>query len=485
MKKIIQTWIFPVTSAVVAALLPSPAAALSCDSTTDLVAQANSNEPPAVRDCTLASEKAIHLSATLHSENLVGARGTIVVRFFNQQGIQINQQGERIGRSEEAEDKIYGGPWFGGITGLAFDQTVVVPPNATKVHIWARAASFQDNAMGEWRVADLTVSPGVALVEAADPSLPAEGLPLFVRTTGRPQWRFFSVPGTAVGKFRMELLDMDGRLYAQEVASQSAVTFDFVNLPVGHYQARVRFIPGQGFAEGDAWKSTVAILPDGEPPKEPHFGIDAELSWYGGMPYMVERSAGLIRQAGIGTVRDRMSWNGVQPECTDVNWRGEWGNTNAYENITIDVGRTGAQSSPRYYDHTAQVVKDAGMDSVQVFHDSPACAHGGTTPLIGWPHAAEALSKAPIGRAGNDAAYKFGQEYAQRLGQTVRSIEFWNEQSTTSFYEGYPFQYASALKAFSDGIKSVDPGIRVLIGSSAREPGVFFDETYYNGTADF
>ncbi|MDR2690544.1 MAG: hypothetical protein LBB76_12430, partial [Azoarcus sp.] len=39
--------------------------------------------------------------------------------------------------------------------------------------------------------------------------------------------------------------------------------------------------------------------------------------------------------------------------------------------------------------------------------------------------------------------------------------------------------------AFSDGIKSVDPGIRVLIGSSAREPGVFFDETYYNGTADF
>jgi hypothetical protein len=188
-------------------------------------------------------------------------------------------------------------------------------------------------------------------------------------------------------------------------------------------------------------------VPKGEAPHELRFGIDAALSWYGGSQEQIARSVHMMRQAGIGTVRDRLSWAQVQPLADKTQW-----------------GR---------FAEVAAAETGAGLDVVQVFHNSPSWARNG--------------SKGPADRqppTDDNAAYEFGKAYAQGLGKTVRNIEYWNEPNM-SFFNGYPYQYASGLKAFSSGVKSIDPAIHILIASAADKPGQFFEEIYRNNVANF
>ena len=155
----------------------------------------------------------------------------------------------------------------------------------------------------------------------------------------------------------------------------------------------------------------------------------------------------MMRQAGIGSVRDRMTWSKVQPDSHHTDWS--------------------------LFQPVAEAVAKAGMDSVQVFHDAPRWVRPGG--------AQRSDRQPPLDDA---AVYEFGRQYALGLGRTVRSVEYWNEQNTV-FFPGYPYQYASGLKSFYAGIKSVDPGIRVLIGAAAAKPGKFFEEIYKNGASSF
>ena len=376
--------------------------------------------------CTLENEGAVHLTGKLVS-SLVRSRGHIEARFFNQQGKQLWASRR--------------GPWLGTFSGLALDESFAVPPNATHAHFVAQSENTHKQATGEWRIAGLVVSPGVVVVgEATEGSV--------ITTAQDARWHFSTVPAEAQGEFRIQLDDVAGRTAAERIVRKTApqTRIDLGKLPVGYYQTTVRFIPERGHA--GSWTSALAVLPNDTPPNEPRFGIDAALSWYGGTPDMVTRSVNMMRQAGIGTVRDRLTWSKVQPTRQRI----DWGN----------------------FETVAKAVAQAGMESVQVFHGSPDWARPENPTR-------EHRQSPPDDRA----LFEFGQIYANGLGKTVRNIEYWNEQNKVFFFAGYPFQYASGLKAFSAGVKSVDPEIRVLVGAAAGQPGRFFEEIYRNNASSF
>jgi len=410
-------------------LVAVPAMALQCtNKPADLIIKARASQTIESNklDCLLGSEAAIHLSGKLTS-SLVRADGFITVRFFN-------QHDKPLWHSRQ-------GPWFGAFSGLAFEESFAVPPGAFRVHVVAQVVSTSSDASGEWRIASPTVSPGVVVV--------GEPVNSTVITTAQPaRWRFSTVPPLAQGLFQMELRNLAGEIIHTRTLQKSDkyTEINFGPLPVGYYQAQARFTPEH--VHPASWASALVVLPNDTSPNEPRFGMDGALSWYrGGKPETAAQAARMMRQAGIGAVRDRMNWSQIQPS----RHRQEW----------------------KRFEEVARATTQTGMEIVQVFHDSPSWTRPGGS--------SETNHQAPLD---DTAIFEFGQAYAKRLGKTVRSIEYWNEQNS-GFFNGYPFQYASGLKAFSEGIKSIDPGIRVLIGAAAGQPGLFFEETYFNGVANF
>ncbi|MDR2689012.1 MAG: hypothetical protein LBB76_04560, partial [Azoarcus sp.] len=427
--------------AVLALLAPLPASALSCGgapaSLTVLALPRTANETQKIQEstaftCTFApGDSAIHLLGTLKSE-LNRARGFVVARFLNGSGGQLLV-------------KEYG-PWLGEYSGLAFNEAIAVPNGAAKVEIRVRAVSTRtsaDNVRGTWQINGLTVSPGVAVM--------VEEVNTVITEVEDARWRFSTVPANAVGTFKMQLRDLDGNLVNSPIITKSntqdVTTIDFGKQPIGHYTASVQFIQSNVVAGG--WKSTLAVLPNDPPPNDVRFGLDTGVSWGIGaksenqvVPFLE-----ILRKAGVGTLRDRLTW-ADDGNCLPTNW-----------------GL--APGSGARYDWVAKAIKAARMESVQVFHNAPACAGATGIPLD------------------YNAIYNFGRAYAENLGKTVRNIEYWNEQQAVDFFKGYPFQYASGLKAFYAGVKSVDPAINVLIGSASRGGGRFFEETYLNGGAAF
>jgi hypothetical protein len=379
--------------------------------------------------CLLDGEEAIHLSGKLAS-SLVFAQGFVEVRF--------------VDFKEKLLWTARRGPWIGVFSDFDLNESFPVPHGAARAYVIAKIEKGRKprkNALGKWQIIAPRLSPGVLIVEEATGNA-------VITASKRAYWRFSTVPSDARGEFRMELRNPSGQTAAERIVkkTEAQTEIDFGKLPVGYYQLHTRFIPEKG--HDDVWKNSLAVLPDGEPPNEPRFGIDGALSWFGGSSDMIKRSASLMRLAGVGSLRDRISWTQVQTTRDRINW-----------------GR---------YEVNAQIIAQAGMEQVQVFHDSPVW----TRPS---DHVQQASYMVPLD---NSAVFEFGRAYAQGLGKTVRSIEYWNEQNAF-FFAGHPFQYINGLKAFYAGIKSVDPNIRVLIGANAGKPGQFFEEIYRNNVKDF
>jgi len=410
-------------------LIPIPTAALQCsDAPIDITATARATQNTTstiTKDCTLEGEQAIHLAGKLES-SLVQARGYIEILFFD-------LHGKLLWSTKQ-------GPWLGAFSDLKLEESIAVPPGAVRTHIAARVENNRKEAAGKWRIVSLMVSPGTVVVGEAE-----EGS--VISASQDATWRFSTVPTGRQGEFQIQLCNATGRTVVERVIRKTGpqTRINFGKLPVGYYKTIVRFNPEQGHT--GLWTSALAVLPDNIPPNEPRFGMDAALSWYGGTPEMVSRSVNMMRQAGIGTVRDRLKWSQVQPTRHSVNW-----------------GR---------YEEVAKAISQAGMESVQVFHDSPHWTRPGSST--------QTSVQPPFD---NIAVFEFGQIYAKGLGKIVRNIEYWNEQNS-DFFPGFPFQYTNGLKAFSAGIKSIDPNIRVLIGSASGQPGRFFEEIYRNGAVNF
>ncbi|MBT0962760.1 hypothetical protein [Denitromonas iodatirespirans] len=411
-----------------ALLMAGPVVALRCATPEALFTEAR---PKGVSEsrwqvCAIEDERALHLSGVLAS-SLVRARGYVDAVFYD-------QRGRRLWRARQ-------GPWLGIFSGAVLDVSIPVPAGATQVRVAAATESTMLEADGRWEIGGLQVVRGVV----ATLSAAGNG----VITDGRSaKWSVKLVPSSVEGRVRLELFDVDGETVDVQTGSyrpESPLVLDFGVLPPGYYDARLHVDSAGGRAA--AVSGAVAVLPPGDVPNEPRFGMDAALSWYGGPPAMVERSVAMMRLAGVGSLRDRLSWTRTQPARGKTDW-----------GVHAEV---------------ASVATGAGLDVVQVFHDSPPWARGKASgPADRLPPRDDA------------AAFEFGRAYAAGLGRLARSVEYWNEQNS-NFFAGYPFQYASGLKAFSAGVRSVDPAIRVLIGAAAGKPGRFFEETYRNGVGPF
>lgn len=414
--------------AVSVCLIGVPANAMQCNSPSELVAvaKASSTRSSIAQVCAIQNEKAIHLGANLAS-SLVRARGYVEAIFFD-------SSGRKLWSSRR-------GPWLGAFSGLALDETFPVPAGASQIRVTAAAESTMSDAAGEWRVQGLSVTAGLmARLETRDGTVVVGNQP--------SHWVLASPPGSPAANVRIEFIQLSGEIAQTRteglLAGGGELTLAAPPLPVGYYD--VRLIIKADALEPSTLHSSLVVLPADKPEMERRFGMDAALSWYGGTPEMISRSADMMRLAGVGSVRDRMSWNNVQPKPLG---KSNWG-----RHIEI-----------------ADAMANAGIDTVQVFHDSPPWSRGASQG---------AADRQPPTDDG--AVFAFGRSYALGLGKVVRNIEFWNEQNS-DFYLGYPFQYAQSLKAFSAGVKSVDPGIQVLIGAASGQPGRFFEETYRNGTA--
>lgn len=410
--------------------LSASAFALHCGSAASTPVPAGpaaSGPESVVLDCGLDSEKALSVAGELDS-TLVRAGGYLEVRFSDARG--------------RVFWRVQRGPWLGRFQGLEVDETISVPAGATRVQLVATTKGGRPDSAGAMRLEKARMSAGVpATLDPLNPTV--------IDTDSVARWAVQSPMGSTAASVTIELLTLEGELMQRASLSLPVgggrAEFAWPKLPVGYYD--VRAVASADGLQDTSLRSAIAVVLAGEAPRERRFGIDAALSWYGGAPKQVARSLAMMQRAGIGTVRDRLSWSQVQPTPAGVRW-----------------GR---------YAEVADAVNTAGLDAVQVFHDSPAWARAGAK--------GSADRQPPTDDA---AAFAFGRAYAQGLGRTVRNIEYWNEQNS-DFFRGYPYQYASGLKAFSSGVKSADPGIRVLIGSAAGKPGRFYQELYANHVANF
>lgn len=378
-------------------------------------------------ECSLDGEEAVHLGAELTSD-LVRAQGFVEVVFFD-------VKGKRLWAAKR-------GPWLGAFSSLVLDESVAVPLGAKRLKVVASVDSKRKDAAGRWVLANLRVSPGRVIVGEA-----LSGPVISVNQSAR--WRVGSVPAEA-GVFTLVLSDHAGKIVVSRearIGSGEQADIDIGKLPVGYYDVAVSLNSSGRHAA--VWRTSLVVLPSERAPNEPRFGMDAALSWYGGGAEQVKRSVALLRQAGIGSVRDRMAWSKVQPD----RYRTDWG----------------------IFQAVANAVEAGGMESVQVFHDSPVWTRPGVA-------ATGARDRQPP--LDESMLYSFGRSFALGLGKTVRSVEYWNEQNS-DFFPSYPFHYASGFKAFSAGVKSVDPQIRVLIGAAAGKPGRSFQEAYKNNIGSF
>ncbi len=209
-----------------------------------------------------------------------------------------------------------------------------------------------------------------------------------------------------------------------------------------------------------------AVLPDGRPaeafqkfavirkhrglfaPDESPFGVDGFFSWRLKDPGDARAACEALQRAGIFWVRDRISWNDVQPRP------GVW-----------DWSR---------YDVMLKAQADEKMRVLQVFHDTAAWA------------SVERMAPASIAQryAPEDSLnlYQFLWNASARYKREVAAWELWNEFDIPIFFLGPAEEYARVLKASSLGVRGGNPKAAVLSGSVTFGEGLisFGGETWHD-----
>lgn len=408
----------------------TPVMALQCEpggQAAELKARAGHPAETRLLSCRLDNERALDVSASADS-TLVRARAVLRLSFLDAAGRELAVRNSA--------------PSVGQFRGLKLQHAVAVPEGARRLLLLARVEGKSAEAGGRFRVQQVQVRPALAV----SLDLPNDG----VINTRQPLLLGLTVRGPVNGaRIQARVNDVDGKLVrqlpVQTLNAGGEVRVDAGQLPAGYYDVQLT-VEQPGLASTELRRG-LAVVAAGELPRERRIGLDTALSWYGGEMDEVRRQINLLRLAGVGTVRDRFSWSQVQKQEGQANW-GRY--------LAVDRELT-----------------NSGFEVVQVFHDAPA-----------WSRLSGA-EKAPADRTPptDSGAYALGQAFARGLGPHVRFVEFWNEQNS-AFFAGYPHEYAQALKAFHAGVKSIDPGIGVLIGASAGKPGLFFDALYRNEVAD-
>lgn len=269
----------------------------------------------------------------------------------------------------------------------------------------------------------------------------------FIAFPGQPSGWVLSGVADGTLPSDLTLTDVDGQPVAKAAPQKDAAGFRYnlSGLPVGFYRAKLTVSPSNSSSE--AIERPLAVIQKASG-TDSRFGVDAALSRFGGDDRQVDLAIRLLKAAGVGSVRDRLNWSSVQPSASEVRW-----------------GR---------FLEVARNVNAAGLEQTTVFHDSPA-----------WVRPSDG-SQSGDRRAPQDyaAVRAFGAAFGRDMGRYIGAVEFWNEENS-DFFSGTPWQYANGLRAFSAGVRSQNPAVKLLIGASAGDPGPFFDGVGANGVGDW
>jgi hypothetical protein len=216
-------------------------------------------------------------------------------------------------------------------------------------------------------------------------------------------------------------------------------------LGIGWY--RLDFANTAGVSQ--AWTSLAVLGRWRAPaPSNSPVAVDSAAAWFArDNASQQERLASLAALAGVRWVRDRLRWRDMQPEAGEL------------------------RAQPGTYDTSAEAHRAAGLEILQVFHDTPSWAREEGS---GGGQFAPDLRR----------VYDFSQRLAKRFRGRVAAWEPWNEANVTTFGGHTVDQMCSWQKAAWLGFKSGDSNVIVgwnpaaAVPTPAHTEGVLANETW-------
>ncbi len=270
--------------------------------------------------------------------------------------------------------------------------------------------------------------PGNVFLEGEDLRIPIpEALPL-----AATQWRLLG--------------DRDRILRTGDLpvrAAETRATLPLGVLGIGWY--RLEFGATNQLAPSFTTFAVLRRLRAPTPMNSP-IAVDSAAAWFAPNDAVQQkRLANLAALAGVSWVRDRLRWRDLQPQPGEL------------------------ATPPTTYDTSAEAHREAGLQLLQVFHDTPPWAREGGGGQF-----------APDLRH----VYELGRALAIRFKGRVAAWEPWNEANVASFGAHTVDQMCSWQKAAWLGFKAGDPEVTVGWNATAAVPtpphteGVLANETW-------
>ncbi len=208
-----------------------------------------------------------------------------------------------------------------------------------------------------------------------------------------------------------------------------------LNLPAGYYELAFN---------GATRRFGLIVAPTPQGSIDPFFGIDAALSWL--QPNITARNELLtiLERVRIGTVRERLGWEAVNPSLGAYNWQAD-----------------------RNYDTLRASYVAHGIKVLEVFYTTP--------PFMG-PTAANPFPGDLVLAADSCAAL------AQHWSAAWGSLEVWNEPDSNSVYYAKDMpadQYAPVAKTFAFSLAAQSP--QTLLGGGVLS---VFNQNYLTQALD-
>jgi hypothetical protein len=198
-----------------------------------------------------------------------------------------------------------------------------------------------------------------------------------------------------------------------------------------------------------AWTSLAVLSRQQTPvPADSPVALDSAASWFApDDAAQQKRLANLAALAGVSWVRDRLRWRDLQPQPGELT------------------------APPTTSDTSANAHREAGLQVLQVFHDTPPWARQGSS--TGGQFAPDLRR-----------VYELGRALAIRFKGRVAAWEPWNEANVATFGAHTVDQMCSWQKAAWLGFKAGDPDVLVGWNATAAVPtpahteGVLANETW-------
>lgn len=188
----------------------------------------------------------------------------------------------------------------------------------------------------------------------------------------------------------------------------------------------------------------VIALPPFYEKTDSFFAIDAALSWLVRDDTLREGLVKAAKRSGIGMIRERVRWSGIEPAENGWNWETD----SRYEKIR-------------------NTCKDNGIDVLEMFHDAPS--------WIG------RVGKYPDDLIKTAAAW---ETIAQRWMPTWGALEIWNEPEISFGAELPADQYVPMVKAIAHRLKQAKVPAPIFGGVMAHFEPAWLETAAQNGLLD-